>query len=57
MPKSLYALEEEVDKDRSPEESHFGADSLYHTAYVVKDFPHEVRQLVIVLTFQDDIVL
>ena len=43
MPKSLYAVEEEGDKDRSPDESHFGTDSLYHTAYVVKDFAHEVR--------------
>lgn len=40
VPKSLYisTSEEDVDKDRSPD----GPDSIYHTAYVVKDFPHEV---------------
>ena len=40
MPKSLYK-EEHV--DRSPDEPpiHIG-DSLYNTAQVVKDYPHEV---------------
>ena len=45
VPKSLYMNrddEDEKDKDRSPEESPFGTDSLYHTAYVMKDWPHEV---------------
>ena len=45
VPKSLYMNrddEDEKEKDRSPEESPFGTDSLYHTAYVMKDWPHEV---------------
>ena len=43
MPKSLYFnREEEEDKDRSPDESPFSGDTLYHTAYVMKDWPHEV---------------
>ncbi len=45
VPKSLYYSreEDEENKDRSPEESPFGGDTLYHTAYVMKDWPHEVR--------------
>ena len=46
VPKSLYAVEDDMEKDRSPEDSHFRSDSLYHTAYVHKDFPHEVSVLV-----------
>ena len=43
VPKSLYFnREEEEDKDRSPDESPFSRDTLYHTAYVMKDWPHEV---------------
>jgi len=44
VPKSLYICtsEEDVDKDRSPD----GPDSIYHTAYVVKDFPHEVTAII-----------
>lgn len=40
VPKSMYIAtsEEEIDKDRSPD----GPDNIYHTAYAVKDFPHEV---------------
>ena len=36
-------VDEDMDKDKSPDEVPFGADTLYHTAYVVKDYPHEVR--------------
>ena len=43
VPKSLYFnREEDEERDRSPEDSPFGGDSLYHTAYVMKDWPHEV---------------
>ncbi|CAG5123336.1 unnamed protein product, partial [Candidula unifasciata] len=38
VPKSLY--QEEL-VDRSPEEHPLSTDSLYHTASVVKEFPHE----------------
>ena len=34
-----------MDKDRSPEEPPLSADTLYHTAYSMKDFPHEVSQI------------
>ena len=48
VPKSLYRLSEEDverDKDRTPpEETPFTLDGLYHTAHVVRDFPHEVRK-------------
>lgn len=39
VPKSLY--QEEL-IDRSPDEPHLISDSLYQTAHVVKEFPHEV---------------
>ncbi len=42
VPKCLYMTEEDLERDRSPEEAPFGAGSLYHTAHVMKDFPHEV---------------
>ena len=45
VPKSLYFnREEDEERDRSPEDSPFGGDSLYHTAYVMKDWPHEVAK-------------
>ena len=43
VPKSFYMRDDELEKDRSPDEVPFGADTLYHTAHVVKDWPHEVR--------------
>ena len=44
VPKSSYFnREEDDDRDRSPEDSPFSGDTLYHTAYVMKDWPHEVR--------------
>ena len=46
MPKSLYitSSDEDVDKERS-DEALLGPDAIYHTAYAVKDFPHEVHML------------
>ena len=41
----LYNIDDEMDKDRSPEEPPLSADTLYHTAYSIKDFPHEVGQI------------
>ena len=38
--------DDDSDKERSPEEAAFGPDNLYHTAYVVKDYPHEVSKLI-----------
>ena len=43
MPKSLY--QEEL-IDRSPDEpSSLSTNSLYQTAHVVKEFPHEVKSV------------
>lgn len=44
VPKSMYTSisDEDIDVERAPDENVFGVDSIYHTAYVVKDFPHEV---------------
>lgn len=42
VPKSLYMSDEDPDKDLSPVETAFGPDNLYHTAFAVKDYPHEV---------------
>ena len=45
VPKSLYKISDDEldrDKDRSPEDTPFTLDGLYHTAFVVRDFPHEV---------------
>lgn len=42
VPKTLYMGDDDSEKDRSPDETPFGGESLYHTAYVVKDYPHEV---------------
>ncbi|XP_064624503.1 SEC14-like protein 1 [Lineus longissimus] len=42
VPKSLYQAEcREHEEDLAPEPPLF-ADSLYHTAYIVKDYPHEL---------------
>jgi hypothetical protein len=45
VPKSLYtsSSDEEVDKERGPVEdsSLLSPEANYHTAYVVRDFPHE----------------
>lgn len=43
MPKNLYmtSSDENVDKERT-DEGLLGPDAIYHTAYAVKDFPHEV---------------
>jgi len=44
VPKSLYitSSDEDVDKDRS-DEALLGPEAIYHTAYAVRDFPHEVQ--------------
>ena len=43
MPKSLYiaSSDEDVDRDRT-DEALLSPDAIYHTAYAVRDFPHEV---------------
>jgi len=43
IPKSLYitSSDEDVDKERN-DEALLGPDAIYHTAYAVRDFPHEV---------------
>ena len=33
------------DLERSPDDPPMFADSIYHTAHVVKDYPHEVSTL------------
>ena len=40
VPKSLYMKDEETDK--SPDEPSLTTDSIYQTAHVVKEYPHEV---------------
>lgn len=40
VPKSLYMSDEEADK--SPDEPSLTTDSIYQTAHVVKEYPHEV---------------
>jgi hypothetical protein len=42
VPKTWYMRDDETEKDRSPGEHTFNSDSIYHTAHVVKEFPHEV---------------
>lgn len=44
VPKNLYitSSDEDVDKERN-DEALLGPDAIYHTAYAVKDFPHEVQ--------------
>jgi len=44
VPKNLYitSSDEDVDKERN-DEGLLGPDAIYHTAYAVKDFPHEVE--------------
>ena len=41
MPKSLYMADDDIDTD----ESSFRVENVYHTAYVQKDYPHEVGWL------------
>jgi len=43
VPKSLYiaSSDEDVDRDRT-DEALLSPDAIYHTAYAVRDFPHEV---------------
>ena len=43
VPKSQY-MSDDVERDKSPEDRVFGEDTLYHTAYVAKDYPHEVSE-------------
>ena len=40
VPKSLYMADDEIDTD----ESSFRVDNVYHTAYVQKDYAHEVGE-------------
>jgi len=44
VPKNLYitSSDEDVDRERN-EDALLGPDAIYHTAYAVRDFPHEVR--------------
>jgi len=44
VPKNLYitSSDEDVDKERT-DEALLGPDAIYHTAYAVRDFPHEVQ--------------
>ena len=39
--------DDDSDKDRSPDEGPFGIKNLYLTAYVQKDYPHEVRVMIV----------
>ncbi|XP_074647763.1 SEC14-like protein 5 [Tubulanus polymorphus] len=41
VPKCLYMFDDD-NLDQSPNEPPLFADSIYHTAHVVKDFPHEI---------------
>ena len=44
IPKNLYitSSDEDVDKERN-DDALLGPDAIYHTAYAVRDFPHEVQ--------------
>ena len=43
VPKKLY-MSDDDSVDRLPiDDSPFNSDSIYHTAHVVKEYPHEVR--------------
>lgn len=41
VPKSLYYCRDDEEREHT-EEVPLGMDTVYHTAYVVKDYPHEV---------------
>jgi len=44
IPKSLYiaSSDEDVSRERT-DETLLGPEAIYHTAYAVRDFPHEVQ--------------
>ena len=44
VPKSLYITSSDEDVDReTSDEALLGPEAIYHTAYAVRDFPHEVQ--------------